>query len=118
MQKENTAPIESHQYVGPYRLDKTLGKGQTGKDLSSPFIYLAEFVYINLFYFLYIETKKKKKQPKGLVKLGVHCVLGKKVAIKIINREKLSESVLMKVKEFFFFCFSYLCLILFSSVPG
>lgn len=34
----------------------------------------------------------------GLVKLGVHCVLGKKVAIKIINREKLSESVLMKVR--------------------
>lgn len=35
----------------------------------------------------------------GLVKLGVHCVLGKKVAIKIINREKLSESVLMKVNQ-------------------
>lgn len=35
---------------------------------------------------------------EGLVKLGVHCVLGKKVAIKIINREKLSESVLLKVK--------------------
>lgn len=33
----------------------------------------------------------------GLVKLGVHCVAGKKVAIKIINREKLSESVLQKV---------------------
>lgn len=33
----------------------------------------------------------------GLVKLGVQCVTGKKVAIKIINREKLSESVLMKV---------------------
>lgn len=33
----------------------------------------------------------------GLVKLGIHCVTGKKVAIKIINREKLSESVLMKV---------------------
>ena len=33
----------------------------------------------------------------GLVKLGVHCVTGKKVAIKIVNREKLSESVLMKV---------------------
>lgn len=31
------------------------------------------------------------------MKLGVHCVLGKKVAIKIINREKLSESVLIKV---------------------
>ncbi|XP_035786783.1 serine/threonine-protein kinase BRSK2-like isoform X1 [Anopheles albimanus] len=55
---------EGHQYVGPYRLERTLGKGQT-----------------------------------GLVKLGVHCVLGKKVAIKIINREKLSESVLMKVER-------------------
>lgn len=55
---------ETHQYVGPYRLEKTLGKGQT-----------------------------------GLVKRGVHCVLGKKVAIKIINREKLSESVLMKVER-------------------
>ncbi|KAF7238804.1 Serine/threonine-protein kinase BRSK2 [Varanus komodoensis] len=50
------------QYVGPYRLEKTLGKGQT-----------------------------------GLVKLGVHCITGQKVAIKIVNREKLSESVLMKV---------------------
>ncbi|ESO04571.1 hypothetical protein HELRODRAFT_79002 [Helobdella robusta] len=51
-------------YVGPYRLEKTLGKGQT-----------------------------------GLVKLGVHCVTGKKVAIKIVNREKLTESVLMKVER-------------------
>uniref|UniRef100_A0AAY4BZE4 Protein kinase domain-containing protein n=1 Tax=Denticeps clupeoides TaxID=299321 RepID=A0AAY4BZE4_9TELE len=50
-------------YVGPYRLEKTLGKGQT-----------------------------------GLVKLGVHCVTCQKVAIKIVNREKLSESVLMKVR--------------------
>lgn len=33
------------------------------------------------------------------MKLGVHCVLGKKVAIKIINREKLSESVLIKVSS-------------------
>lgn len=31
MQKENKAPSETHQYVGPYRLEKTLGKGQTGK---------------------------------------------------------------------------------------
>ncbi|KPP63470.1 hypothetical protein Z043_118270 [Scleropages formosus] len=52
----------SAQYVGPFRLEKTLGKGQT-----------------------------------GLVKLGVHCVTGQKVAIKMVNREKLSESVLMKV---------------------
>ncbi|XP_070506604.1 serine/threonine-protein kinase BRSK2 isoform X4 [Chironomus tepperi] len=64
MQKENKAPSETHQYVGPYRLEKTLGKGQT-----------------------------------GLVKLGVQCVSGKKVAIKIINREKLSESVLIKVER-------------------
>uniref|UniRef100_A0A2I3TPI1 BR serine/threonine kinase 2 n=1 Tax=Pan troglodytes TaxID=9598 RepID=A0A2I3TPI1_PANTR len=52
------------QYVGPYRLEKTLGKGQT-----------------------------------GLVKLGVHCVTCQKVAIKIVNREKLSESVLMKHRD-------------------
>lgn len=52
------------QYVGPYRLEKTLGKGQT-----------------------------------GLVKLGVHCITAKRVAIKIVNREKLSESVLMKVER-------------------
>ena len=52
----------NHMYVGPYRLEKTLGKGQT-----------------------------------GLVKLGVHYKSNKKVAIKIVNREKLSESVLMKV---------------------
>lgn len=35
----------------------------------------------------------------GLVKLGVHHKTGKKVAIKIVNREKLNESVLMKVSE-------------------
>ncbi|XP_043915054.1 serine/threonine-protein kinase BRSK1 isoform X7 [Protopterus annectens] len=57
--------VQHHaQYVGPYRLEKTLGKGQT-----------------------------------GLVKLGVHCITGQKVAIKIVNREKLSESVLMKVER-------------------
>jgi len=30
--------------------------------------------------------------------LGVHYLTGEKVAIKIVNREALSESVLMKVK--------------------
>lgn len=30
MQKDSTA-AEHIQYVGPYRLEKTLGKGQTGK---------------------------------------------------------------------------------------
>uniref|UniRef100_A0A8C5D0U0 Serine/threonine-protein kinase BRSK2-like n=1 Tax=Gouania willdenowi TaxID=441366 RepID=A0A8C5D0U0_GOUWI len=34
-----------------------------------------------------------------LVKLGVHCVTCQKVAVKIVNREKLSESVLMKVER-------------------
>lgn len=37
--------------------------------------------------------------PTGLVKLGIHCVTCQKVAIKIVNREKLSESVLMKVRQ-------------------
>uniref|UniRef100_A0A672RP93 Serine/threonine-protein kinase BRSK1-like n=1 Tax=Sinocyclocheilus grahami TaxID=75366 RepID=A0A672RP93_SINGR len=55
---------QAAQYVGPYRLEKTLGKGQT-----------------------------------GLVKVGIHCITGQKVAIKIVNREKLSESVLMKVER-------------------
>ncbi|XP_076328626.1 serine/threonine-protein kinase BRSK2-like isoform X3 [Tachypleus tridentatus] len=57
---------DTHQYrfVGPYRLEKTLGKGQT-----------------------------------GLVKLGIHCLTGTKVAVKIVNREKLSESVSRKVER-------------------
>lgn len=50
------------------------------------------FVFVSLFVFM---------DCLGLVKLGVHCVTGKKVAIKIINREKLSESVLQKVKIHF-----------------
>uniref|UniRef100_A0A3B3CIG6 BR serine/threonine kinase 2 n=1 Tax=Oryzias melastigma TaxID=30732 RepID=A0A3B3CIG6_ORYME len=58
----STGKESGGSYVGPYRLEKTLGKGQT-----------------------------------GLVKLGVHCVTCQKVAIKIVNREKLSETVLMKV---------------------
>lgn len=31
MQKENNTTAESCQFVGPYRLEKTLGKGQTGE---------------------------------------------------------------------------------------
>ncbi|XP_037622916.1 serine/threonine-protein kinase BRSK2 isoform X5 [Sebastes umbrosus] len=61
--KDNSGAQHAN-YVGPYRLEKTLGKGQT-----------------------------------GLVKLGIHCVTCQKVAIKIVNREKLSESVLMKVER-------------------
>ncbi|XP_054626143.1 serine/threonine-protein kinase BRSK2-like isoform X4 [Dunckerocampus dactyliophorus] len=59
-----SSSVKEANYVGPYRLEKTLGKGQT-----------------------------------GLVKLGIHCVTCQKVAIKIVNREKLSESVLMKVER-------------------
>lgn len=44
----------------------------------------------------------------GLVKLGIHCVTGKNVAIKIINREKLSESVLLKVIIIFGYCLIFL----------
>ena len=45
------------------------------------------------------------------MKLGIHCVTGKKVAIKIVNREKLSESVLLKVR-----CISCTCKISVSLV--
>lgn len=32
MQKEHNPTVGEHQqYVGPFRLEKTLGKGQTGK---------------------------------------------------------------------------------------
>ena len=55
----------------------------------------------------------------GLVKLGVHCLTGKRVAVKIINREKLSQSVLEKVSQqvfffsFFFFFFRAFVLFIF-----
>ncbi|EDV29580.1 uncharacterized protein TRIADDRAFT_49700 [Trichoplax adhaerens] len=55
---------DEHQFVGPYILERTLGKGQT-----------------------------------GLVKLGIHCQTRKKVAIKIICRDKLSKSLLSKVER-------------------
>ncbi|EPB76312.1 kinase domain protein [Ancylostoma ceylanicum] len=60
----NSRPAQQAQYCGPYKLEKTLGKGQT-----------------------------------GLVKTGTHCITGRKVAIKIVNKEKLSESVLQKVER-------------------
>lgn len=50
----------------------------------------------------------------GLVKLGVHCITGQKVAIKIVNREKLSESVLMKVCVYMCVC---LCELVSIKVP-
>lgn len=38
---------ETHQYVGPYRLEKTLGKGQTGKCNRSFTLSYASCVSIN-----------------------------------------------------------------------
>ncbi|KAK5928284.1 hypothetical protein CgunFtcFv8_013359 [Champsocephalus gunnari] len=48
-----------------------------------------------------MESKESRAgmEASGLVKLGIHCVTCQKVAIKIVNREKLSESVLMKVER-------------------
>jgi Protein kinase domain. len=79
-------PYEAHQYVGPYRLEKTLGKGQTGKKMRYSILQMQI-------------TLTNDSSPLGLVKLGTHCVLGKKVAIKIINKDKLTESVLQKVER-------------------
>ena len=42
------ASSEAHQYVGPYRLEKTLGKGQTGK--AAYFGSLLHIFYIKLIY--------------------------------------------------------------------
>ncbi|CAD5219995.1 unnamed protein product [Bursaphelenchus xylophilus] len=61
---QSTFTAHQVQYCGPYKLEKTLGKGQT-----------------------------------GLVKSGVHCITGRKVAVKIVNKEKLNESVLQKVER-------------------
>ena len=74
-------------FVGPYRLVKTLGKGQTGMEI----FLLIDFFLFSCIEFVWIRI--------GLVKLGMHYKTEKKVAIKIVNREKLSESVLMKVER-------------------
>ncbi|XP_039188075.1 serine/threonine-protein kinase BRSK2 isoform X4 [Crotalus tigris] len=60
-----------------------------------PSLFLAVFWLNPSFLF----HQKQILQVPRLVKLGVHCVTCQKVAIKIVNREKLSESVLMKVER-------------------
>lgn len=45
----------------------------------------------------------------GLVKTGTHCITGRKVAVKIVNKEKLSESVLQKVRLYTFKIFHTKC---------
>ncbi|KAI1725836.1 protein kinase domain-containing protein [Ditylenchus destructor] len=64
MLANSAANCHQVQYCGPYKLEKTLGKGQT-----------------------------------GLVKTGTHIRTGRKVAVKIVNKEKLNESVLQKVER-------------------
>ena len=49
--------------------------------------------------------------------MGIHCISGKKVAVKIVNRDKLSESVLLKVfllPAIIIFYFIYFLLITFT----
>lgn len=118
MQRDNHGSgIDPRQYVGPYRMDKTLGKGQTGKfsALNSTensiehdgksirvigwSVWLSHITVNRKNDRIIIFVFFKTLAWIGLVKLGVHCVAGKKVAIKIINREKLSESVLQKVSH-------------------
>ena len=41
--------VKDEQYVGPYRLDKVLGKGQTG--IVSKVLYIFIFIYIIETYF-------------------------------------------------------------------
>ncbi len=71
--------------VGPYLLQRTLGKGQTGRDQNC-FLGLCA-----------MHHGRCMHVHAGLVRLGVHCVSRRTVAVKIINREKLSKSVLNKV---------------------
>ncbi|CAG02397.1 unnamed protein product, partial [Tetraodon nigroviridis] len=55
-----------------------------------------EHVFSQPYWGFFSVSPQGQRCQAGLVKLGVHCVTCQKVAIKIVNREKLSESVLMK----------------------
>lgn len=55
MQKENNVTAENCQFVGPYRLEKTLGKGQTGKLKS---LYVCEETNRNSFAFSSRRTRQ------------------------------------------------------------
>ena len=71
--------------------------------LVSSWIYVSllslSFSSVNVCLILIFSPLALTSTPLGLVKLGVHCLTGKRVAVKIINREKLSQSVLEKVSQ-------------------
>lgn len=58
-----TTATEAYQYVGPFRLEKTLGKGQTGK--SHKFLLFHCLKYKR--YFLPMQVANNKAQyPRGI----------------------------------------------------
>lgn len=68
MQKENKAPSDAaFQYVGPYRLEKTLGKGQTGEHAAN-----------NRWKTVSLKKQSRRIKPKMFSKelLRCHCVYG------------------------------------------
>ena len=108
--------------VGPYLLQRTLGKGQTGEGEGCVSVWGRERELftgeeITLGVYLYMRSVCCSLGSSscaisgrgiergvccfcvGLVRLGVHCVTRKTVAVKIINQERLSKSVLMKVRQ-------------------
>ena len=71
--------FDSAKYLDPF------------KDLICFLIIIIQNLYSLVIYIKYIFII-------GLVKMGVHCRSGKKVAIKMVNREKLSENIINKVR--------------------
>ena len=84
--------------VGPYLLQRTLGKGQTGEKMNV-MCRMKELAAVDLVTLLLHVLWWTLVVGSGLVRLGVHCVTRKTVAVKMINREKLSKSVLLKVSS-------------------
>lgn len=71
MQQEQfvySANVEIQQYVGPYRLEKTLGKGQTGKYC----VLLLLTGYYNFFFFYESQEFSKYRQ---LIEYGTRPVV-------------------------------------------
>lgn len=87
--------------VGPFILQETLGRGQTGT-LNSTHNARDLACFSSFFCACFICCFRVFWLFSGVVKLGVHCQSKKKVAVKIIDRTKLSEQVLLKVRRMWF----------------